>query len=98
MPSVIEQLAARAQRALGHFPELLRAIPVAEQRSPAHLRAWLSAAAALDKKGAQRASFGELSDAVEKWQAAAGLVGRVETIYHNATVRRLAGDRLDFYM
>ena len=74
MPSVLDQLHARVQRALARFPELLRAIPDAELRSPAHLRAWISAAAALDKKGAQRASFGELSEAVEKWQAAAGLV------------------------
>ena len=98
MPSVIEQLQARVQRGLAHFPELLRAIPEAELRSPAHLRAWLSAAATLDKKGAQRASFGELSEAVDKWQAAQDLSDRAVQLYHDPKVIALAGDKRDYYL
>src|SRR5712671_925132 len=98
MPSVIEQLQARVDRALAHFPELRRQIPAAELRSPQHLLAWMSAAAGLDPKGAQRASFGELSEAVQKWQAAQDLSDRAVQLYHDPKVIALAGDKRDYYL
>src|SRR5256885_2832853 len=98
MPSVVEQLAARVQRALDQFPELRRAIPDAELRSPQHLLAWMSAAAGLDPKGAGRPEFQEALGAVQKWQAAQDLSDRAVQLYHDPKVIALAGDKRDYYI
>src|SRR5947209_7273133 len=100
MATVVERLDARMRQAFAHpmFNELRRQIPPAEQNDPRMLAAWLSAAAGLDPKGAKRAPFAELRDAVDKWGAASDLVDRAVRLYHDPRAIALAGDKRDYYL
>lgn len=96
---MIDELAARARRALGHkqLRHLMALVPAEDRANPRALVEWLTTAAAHDPNGARGEGYKQAYAAVHKWREAQAIADKVARLYHDPRIRAAAGDKLDWY-
>lgn len=97
MARSISQLRETAIAALRHpmFRELIKLVPTEERNNPQLMLAWVEAAGSLDQRGAGRPEFIKANHALRDLVKAEAVERQYAEIYHDASLRQLAGDRWD---